>query len=398
MPRILRIHNRLIVGGPTLNVLYLTKYLASEFETLVVVGEKEDHEKDAGFLAEQMGIKTVSIPDMGRSVHPLRDYKAYGHLKEVITNFRPDIVHTHAAKPGAVGRMAAHSMKVRVIVHTYHGHVFHSYFNKFKTQFFLRTERYLATKSDALIAISEQQKAELVNQFRVADENKFRVIPLGFELNKFVDDQQEKRTKFRAEFNLKEDEIAIGIIGRLVPVKNHALFLEGINHVARNSTKKIRGFIIGDGDTRKAVEEKAQHLGISFTNDHDNNALLNFTSWRTDIDVINAGLDIITLTSLNEGTPVSLIEAQAANKPIVSTRVGGIGDIVIEGKTALLSETNDADAFKQNLLKVVEDDGLRKCLGKNGTDHVLQRFGVKRLADDMSNLYRELLARKNNRR
>jgi glycosyltransferase involved in cell wall biosynthesis len=124
---------------------------------------------------------------------------------------------------------------------------------------------------------------------------------------------------------------------------------------------------------------------------------LNFTSWRSDIDVINAGLDIITLTSLNEGTPVSLIEAQAANKPIVSTRVGGIGDIVIEGKTALLSETNDAQAFKQNLLKVVEDDGLRNCLGKNGTDHVQQRFGVKRLANDMGALYRELLATKSSK-
>jgi glycosyltransferase involved in cell wall biosynthesis len=396
MPRILRIHNRLIIGGPTLNVLYLTKYLAPEYETLLVVGEKEDHEKDATFLAEQMGIKTVSIPDMGRSVHPFRDYKAYQHLKKVIGNFQPHIVHTHAAKPGAVGRMAARSMKVPVIVHTYHGHVFHSYFSKLKTRFFLETERYLATKSDALIAISEQQKKELT-EFRIAKENKFRVIPLGFELNKFVEDQEQKRKKFRAEFGLDDDEIAVGIIGRLVPVKNHVLFLEGLSHVARNSTKKVRAFIIGDGETRKALEEKAKHLDITFTNGHDKSALLHFTSWRSDIDVINAGLDIITLTSLNEGTPVSLIEAQAANKPIVSTRVGGIGDIVIEGKTALLSETNDADAFKQNLLKVVEDDGLRSCLGKNGTDHVQQRFGVKRLANDMGALYRELLAVKSSK-
>src|SRR5215471_9947957 len=152
MPKVLRIHNRLIVGGPTLNDLLLTKYLAPEFETLLVVGEKEDHEKDASFLAEQMGIKTVSIPDMGRSVHPLRDYKAYGHLKKIIDNFKPHIVHTHAAKPGAVGRMAAGSRKVPVVVHTYHGHVFHSYFNKLKTRFFLETERYLGKKSDALIA------------------------------------------------------------------------------------------------------------------------------------------------------------------------------------------------------------------------------------------------------
>ena len=398
MPRILRIHNRLIIGGPTLNVLYLTKYLASEFDTLLVVGEKEDHEKDAAFLAEQMGIKTVSIPDMGRSVHPFRDYKAFGHLKKIIKDFQPDIVHSHAAKPGAIGRMAASSMKVPVIVHTYHGHIFHSYFSKLKTRFFLETERYLARKSDALIAISQQQKKELAIEFRVANENKFRVIPLGFELNKFLEDQEQKRKRFRAEFDLDENEIAIGIIGRLVPVKNHGLFLEGVCHVARNSSKKIRAFIIGDGETRKVLEEKAKYLGISFTSGYNKSALLNFTSWRTDIGVINAGLDIITLTSLNEGTPVSLIEAQAANKPIVSTRVGGIGDIVIEGKTALLSETNAPDAFKQNLLKLVEDDGLRSCLGKNGADHVQQRFSVKRLADDMARLYHELLEKKNQTR
>jgi len=395
MPKILRIHNRLIVGGPTLNVLYLTKYLAPDFETLLVVGEKEVHEKDASFLAEQMGIRTLLIPDMGRSIHPYRDYKAYRHLKKLIHEFQPDIVHTHAAKPGAVGRMAASSLAVPVIVHTYHGHVFHSYFGKIKTQFVINTERFLARRSDAIVAISEQQKKELAGDFKIANESKFRVIPLGFELNKFQEDQEHKRRKFRDEFSLGHDEIAIGIIGRLVPVKNHDLFLQAIKHAATHSSKKIRAFIIGDGETKKKLEERAKQLGISFINGYDKNALLTFTSWRTDIDVINAGLDIITLTSLNEGTPVSLIEAQAANKPVVSTRVGGIRDIVVEGETALLSDTDDVHAFKENLLRLVEDDELRKCLGKKGSDHVRQKFSVERLARDMAALYRELLAKKN---
>ena len=395
MPKILRIHNRLIVGGPTLNVLYLTKYLAPDFETLLVVGEKEVHEKDASFLAEQMGIKTILIPGMGRSIHPYRDYKAYRHLKKLIHEFQPDIVHTHAAKPGAVGRMAASSLAVPVIVHTYHGHVFHSYFGKIKTQFVINTERFLARRSDAIVAISEQQKKELAGDFKIANESKFRVIPLGFELNKFQEDQEHKRRKFRDEFSLGHDEIAIGIIGRLVPVKNHDLFLQAIKHAATHSSKKIRAFIIGDGETKKKLEERAKQLGISFMNGRDKNALLTFTSWRTDIDVINAGLDIITLTSLNEGTPVSLIEAQAANKPVVSTKVGGIRDIVVEGETALLSDTDDVHAFKENLLRLVEDDELRKCLGKKGSDHVRQKFSVERLARDMAALYRELLAKKN---
>ena len=276
-------------------------------------------------------------------------------------------------------------------------HIFHSYFPKWKTQLFINTERFLARRSDAIVAISEQQKTELVKDFRIAQENKFRVIPLGFELNKFCEDQETKRKKFRDEFAVAQDEIAIGIVGRLVPVKNHELFLQGINYVVRNSRKKIRAFIIGDGETRKGLEQKATQLGISFTKGNDKTALLTFTSWRSDIDTINAGLDVIALTSLNEGTPVSLIEAQAANKPVVSTRVGGISDIVKERETALLSDVNDVDAFSKNLLRVVEDDQLRNCLGKKGSEHVKQKFGVERLANDMSALYRELLAGKKNR-
>lgn len=391
MPRILRIHNRLITGGPSLNALYLTRYLSPEFETLLVVGEKEHHEQNVDFLAEGMGITPVFIPDMGRSIDPFKDYKAYKKVQKIIKDFKPDIVHTHAAKPGAVGRLAASSLNVPAIVHTYHGHVFHSYFGKLKTNFIINTERYLATRSHALIAVSDQQKNELTNDFRIANENKFKVVPLGFELKKFSENQEEKRKKFRDEFNLEDDAIAIGIIGRLVPVKNHNLFLEGINHVLSKTSKKIKAFIIGDGETRQALERKAGQLNISFSNNHNTNASLIFTSWRNDIDVINAGLDVIALTSLNEGTPVSLIEAQAAGKPIVSTRVGGISDIVLENETALLSKTNDTAAFQQNLLQLVENDELRNSLSKKGAAYVQSKFSVERLASDMASLYYELL-------
>jgi len=391
MPRILRIHNRLITGGPSLNALYLSKYLSSQFETLLVVGEKEDHEQNAYFLAEQMGIKPILIPDMGRSIHPLKDYKAYKKIQKIIRDFKPDIVHTHSAKPGAVGRLAASSLNIPVILHTYHGHVFHSYFGKLKTKIIINTERFLAKKSHALIAISDQQKNELTEDFHIADKDKFKVIPLGFELKKFSENPDEKRKKFRKEFNLEDDVIAIGIIGRLVPVKNHNLFLEGINYLLNTSSKKIKAFIIGDGETRQALENKAGQLNIPFSQDHDPNASLIFTSWRNDIDVINAGLDIIALTSLNEGTPVSLIEAQAASKPIVSTRVGGIGDIVLENETALLSNINDITSFRENLLNLVENDDLRRSFHKKGADHVQKKFSVERLASDMSNLYYELL-------
>lgn len=396
MPRVLRILNRLAVGGPVLNACYLTKYMAPQFDTLLVVGEKEDHEKSAEYLTDQLGIQYVTIKGMGRSINPASDYVAYREVKKLIRSYRPDIVHTHAAKPGAVGRLAAASEKVPAIVHTFHGHVFHSYFNSAKTKFFINTERFLAKRSHAIVAISDQQRKELVMDFRIASSEKFRVIPLGFDLDRFRSNQEEKRKKFRTEFNLADDEIAIGIIGRLVPVKNHYLFLKAIKHVFDHTSKKAKAFIIGDGETRKDLENVANEIGIAFSTENSAEHLhpLVFTSWRSDVDVINAGLDIICLTSYNEGTPVSLIEAQAANKPIVSTRVGGIADVVAEGETALLSDVQDKEKFSDDLLMLVEDDEFRKRLGCKSHEHVMERFSYQRLVKDMSQLYFELLSKK----
>ena len=396
MPRVLQIHNRLIVGGPSIIVTALTKYLSPEFETLMVVGEKEEHEKSAAYMAEEMGINYVTVPQMGRSINPLNDYQAYRKLKALIKDFRPDVVHTHAAKPGALGRLAAAACGVPAIVHTYHGHVFHSYFNNLKSNIYINTERFLARKSNVIIAISEIQKKELVEDFRIAPADKFRVIPLGLDLDKFQEEQPEKRKAFREEYGLQEDEIAIGIVGRLVPVKNHSLFLKGIAHIIRNSSKKIKAFIVGDGETRNEMELLAKQSGIEFSTEKDSHHPhpLVFTSWRSDVDVVYAGLDIVTLTSLNEGTPVSLIEAQAANKPVVSTRVGGIEDIVIEGKTALLANVDDQSAFCEHLLGLVENDQMRYELGSNSSYYVSRRFGYQRMVDDTAELYHQLLAKK----
>jgi glycosyltransferase involved in cell wall biosynthesis len=370
--------------------------MAPDFETLLVVGEKEDHEKSAEYLAHQLGIQYITIPGMGRSINPASDYRAYRKLKDLMKSFKPDVVHTHAAKPGAVGRMAASSARIPAIVHTFHGHVFHSYFNSTKTKFFIQTERYLGRKSDAIVAISDQQKRELVQDFRIAPEEKFRVVPLGFDLDRFRTAQEEKRIKLRSEFGVKDYEVAIGIIGRLVPVKNHTLFMKGIKHVLNNSSRKIKAFIIGDGETRADLENLVREAGIPYSvqDSPEHPHPLVFTSWRSDIDYINAGLDIVCLTSFNEGTPVSLIEAQAAGKPIVSTRVGGIADIVVEGETAFLADVQDADTFCDHLLRLVEDDNLRQQMSGKGSVHVLERFSYQRLVRDMSHLYWELLDKK----
>ncbi len=396
MPRVLRILNRLVIGGPSKNAVYLTKYMQPDFETLLVIGDREAHEQDADFLASSLGIVPHCIPEMKRPVSLFNDRAAYIQLKKIIKEFKPDIVHTHAAKSGALGRLAAKHCGVPVIVHTFHGHVFHSYFNSFKTNLFIQAERWLASFSDVIVAISEVQKKELSEDFKIAPAEKFTIIPLGLDLDDFFTEQENKRKQFRNEFGLDDETIAIGIIGRLVPVKNHGLFLKALKKLLAVSNQKIKAFIIGDGESRDGIEKTAASLGISFSKHTDaaHPHPLIFTSWRTDVDVICAGLDIVALTSLNEGTPVSLIEAQAAGKSIVSTRVGGIADVVIENKTALLSDINDEDGFANNLIKLVESKSLRDSFQEAGKNHVMIKYSYHRLVEDMRKLYYELLQKK----
>ena len=391
MPRVLRIINRLNIGGPTYNAAYLTKYLSNDFETLLVAGEKDETEDSSQFILHELGLKPIIIPEMKRAVNLKNDRIAYQKIKEIIADFKPDIVHTHASKAGAIGRLAAYKMKVPVILHTFHGHVFHSYFGKVKTTIYKTIERNLARKSTKIIAISAIQKKELSTIHNIAKPNKIEVILLGFDLNKFKENQKEKRNSFRQKWLIEDDEIAIGIIGRLVPIKNHHFFLNVVKSISEFTTKKVRFIIIGDGELRGELENYCNHLKIDFSTEKNaTNALLTFTSWITDIDVALAGLDIVALTSKNEGTPVSLIEAQAAGKPIVSTNVGGIENIVIPNETALLSNINDEQLFTENMLSLIEDDIKRIAFSQKGT-HVFKGFHYDRLISDMEKLYFQLL-------
>ncbi len=392
MPRVLRIINRLNLGGPTFNAAYLSKYMAPEFETLLVSGMKDDAEESSEFIVKNLDLHPVYIPEMYRELHPLRDTKSYYKLRKLIAEFKPDIVHTHAAKAGAVGRLAAAHSGVKAIVHTFHGHVFHSYFSPAKTRVFLEIERYLAKRTTKIITLSEIQQQELTEKYKIAPLGKFEIIPLGFDLKKFEENQLEKRNKFRTEYNLDDDEIAIGIVGRLVPIKNHELFLKALKLVSERTTKKVRAFIIGDGEERVKIEQLAKSLGLSFDNENlKEKNILTFTSWIKEIDVSNAGMDIIALTSNNEGTPVSLIEAQASGKPIVSTNVGGIENIVLENETALLSSVGNEKAFAENLLRLIENDEMRFNFSKKGSDYVRNKFSYQRLCADMEKLYYSLL-------
>lgn len=393
MIRVLRILNRLSIGGPLLNAAYLTHYLPPGFETTLLVGRSELHEQEASFLTDQLGIAVKFIPEMGRSINPLQDWAAYQSLRKQIRDFRPHIVHTHAAKPGALGRLAAKGEGVPVIVHTFHGHVFHSYFNPVKNRVFLGIERYLAAQTDAIVAISPEQKNELASEFRIAPADKFRVIPLGFDLDKFSQDQPSKRAQFRAELGVSDEPVVITLTGRLVPIKNHGFFLQALQQLKSLTSKRVLAVFVGDGESRSSIESAARTLGIQFAalGQQTDATDLIFTSWRTDIDVVNAGSDIVALTSLNEGTPVSLIEALAAEKPVVSTRVGGVESIVEHGVSGFLTDKTDPYSFARHMAALVEDAELRKQMGQFGAQHVRSRYTYQRLVKDMCELYIELL-------
>ena len=393
--------NRLNLGGPAFHVAILSKYLQEGFDVLLLAGTKEDSEESSDFIVKEMGLTFTRLKEMKRSINPFGDYRSYKEIRKIIKQFKPDIVHTHAAKAGALGRLAAFNEKVPVIVHTFHGHIFHSYFHPLKSKIFLWIERYLAKRSSAIIAISESQKKELTDHYKLCNPSKIKIIPLGFDLSRFRENIESKRIDFRKKFFLEDDEIAVGIIGRLVPVKNHTLFINSAARILGNTSKKVRFFIIGDGESRTALLKQASMLGIdhSYYPEVKKKSDLIFTSWIKDVDVCVSGLDIIALCSFNEGTPVSLIEAQAGNKPIISTNVGGIENVVKDGETALLVNNNDFNDFHKTLLKLIEDDELRTRLGTNSWEFVKEKFHYTRLIREMSELYLSILQKqKNNKR
>ena len=386
--KILRIINRFNIGGPTYNATFLTKFMSDEFETLLIGGLPEENEANSLHVLQEYDVEPLLVPEMKREPNLKSDRLALKKIKTIIQEFKPDIVHTHASKAGAIGRKAAFSCNVPVVVHTFHGHVFHSYFGKVKTNLFKNIERYLAKKSSGIIAISNLQKKELCEEHKITSAKKMEVIPLGFDLKKFQDNYTDKRKATRLKYEIADDCIALCIIGRLAPVKDHFFFLDVVEELSKKTERKFKVFIVGDGELKLEIENKVNQLqkqGIDIV----------MTSWIFDIALFNAGMDIMCLTSKNEGTPVSLIEAQASNLPVISTDVGGVSDIVSENETGFIISRKDKRNFVEKLKIMVEQDEIRHKMKSKGWEHVHLRFSYKRLATDMESYYKRLLTQRN---
>lgn len=393
--QVVRIMHRLSISGPTHHAAYLTRFLPSRFQTLLVSGMLAQGEVDGRFIIDEFGIQPHYIASMKRSINPFQDFAALLEIYRLLRKVKPQIVHTHAAKSGTLGRLAAIMAGVPIILHTFHGHTFHSYFHPVINGVFLRIERFLAKRSTRIIAISAIQKKELTERFRICSPEKMEVIPLGFDLRKFAEQTAEKRAQFRQRWQLAEGEMAIGIIGRLTKIKNQHMFLRVMAELKATGTKGIRGVLVGDGELMGPLQEEAKKLGLSFcTPDQIRGETdLIFTSWQEEMDLVMQGLDIVTLTSFNEGTPVTLIEALSAGKPVVSTNVGGIADIVEHGKNGYLTAVDDVPAFTEALLRILRKDSetlpFAAC-----AETIRNRYTLTRLVADMENLYNRLLKEK----
>lgn len=380
--RVLRILNRFNVGGPVWNVALLTKYLPDTYETKLVGGKAGAHEGDAEEILSILQIKATIIPSISREVSFVQDIKACIELRKVIRNFQPNIVHTHTSKAGFLGRIAALTLGVPIIVHTYHGHVFEGYFSSAKSKIIQIIERFLARKSTAIIAISETQKKALVYQFKIAPSDKTHVIPLGFDLERFYP-SDEKRKQARANYSLTEETIAVGIVGRLTAIKNHQLFLRAAKITLSKTNLTYRFFIVGDGENLEDLKNLSKEFGIS--------SKVEFTSWIHSMEQFYPAMDLVCLTSINEGTPVTMIEAQASGVPVISTKVGGVENTMIHGLTGLLLSSFDPKELAEKIEHLASHPAQRNQMSKNAHTFVREEFCYLALIKNMDNLYKKLL-------
>ena len=385
MTKVLRIINRFNLGGPVNNALYLTKYVGEEYETKLIGGVHTKEEVSAEYLFQNLDVPYEIVPAMSREISLLSDIKAFIQVYKIAKKYKPDIIHTHASKAGVLGRLVGILLRTPILVHTFHGHVFHSYFGKFKTKLIIRIERFLAKRTSKIIAISQIQKNDLVNIYKIAPEHKVEVVNLGFDLNRFRTQQKEKRESFRQKYKISDDTIVISIIGRLVPIKDHILFIDAIAQLKQLTSKKFISFIVGDGDLKKDLVSHAKHKGLKV--DKGSKSDIIFTSWIKETEYVFAGSDIIALSSKNEGTPVSLIEAQVASKPIVTTNVGGVSDILEQSEYNKIS-LNNADDFSQKLYELFQLDLTQ--YSKQISQKVSERFDYSQLAQRITLLYDNL--------
>jgi glycosyltransferase involved in cell wall biosynthesis len=379
--RVMRIIARLNIGGPAIHVALLSeKFSAPAYETMLVAGQIDPTEGDMSYFAANRGVTPRILPELGREISLLADLKTIWALWKLMRQYQPDVVHTHTAKAGFAGRIAAWLAGVPVIVHTFHGHVFRGYFSPLKTRAFILIEQIAARMSGAIITLTEGLRRELADEFHIARRSRITVLPLGFDLRPFLS-MTRHHNQFRDAWGIPPKISLVGIIGRMVPVKNHALFLQAAARL-RQTRPDVRFVLVGDGELRAEIEAQIDTLGLRDA--------VTVTGWQQDMAPIYGDLDLLVISSLNEGTPVTIIEALSSGCPVVATSVGGLPDLLEGGKLGRLVPSGDAVALAEAMgavLAAPPDPAIASQLMQD-------RYSIDRLAQDLDHLYRALLMKK----
>jgi glycosyltransferase involved in cell wall biosynthesis len=388
-PTIARVITRLNIGGPSIQATRLTAALeAHAFQTTLIHGQLGEAEGDMSYLIPA-GADAVKLESLQRPLSPIADLRAFVALYSAFRKLQPAIVHTHMAKAGMLGRLAAAAYNVTRgsaprarVVHTYHGHVLDGYFSPLMTTVFITLERALARLSDAIVAISPAIRDGLLQTYRIGRANQYRVVPLGFDLAPFAAVDAAARAAARRELGLPSGVPVISTVGRLTAIKQHRLFLDIVQRTCATHPATI-ALIAGDGELRAELERYAATLGIA--------GQVRFLGWRRDLATIYGATDVFVLTSRNEGTPVALIEAMASGVPGVSTDVGGVKDVIDSPAVGRLAPFDEADAMAGHVRDLLADAGARTAMGERARERVLDRYGFERLVREIAALYRDLL-------
>ncbi|MEW6581538.1 MAG: glycosyltransferase [Actinomycetota bacterium] len=384
--RVLRVIARLNIGGPAIQAITLSTELEREgFTTTLVRGREAEREGTMDDLAAELGVRPLLLPSLGREVSPLRDLRAAAAVRRIIRRERPDVLHTHTAKAGTVGRLAALAAgrrRPRLVVHTFHGHVLSGYFTPRAAAFFAGIERFLARRTDVLVAVSPEVRDDLL-ELGIGRPEQIRVVPLGFDLSRFAlpdGDRARRGADFRRRHGIPPGAPLVAIVARLVPIKRIDVFLAAAEEVAA-AHPDARFLVAGDGELADELRASpaARRLGDRVL----------WPGFVRDTPDLYAASDVVVLTSDNEGTPVSLIEALAAAVPAVATRVGGVPSVVRDGETGLLAPAGDGAAVGRHVSRLLADRDLARSLAAEGRRDVTERFALSRLVRDIAGLYRD---------
>lgn len=378
--KILRIIARLNIGGPAIHVNLLSTGLKGlGYETMLSAGSVGEREGIFFKPAVSLATNFKEIPTLGREINFGADFKSLQEIRKIIRDFRPQIIHTHTAKAGFLGRVAAILEGVPLVFHTFHGHVLSGYFSPFKEKVFRFIEKALAKKTDLIIAVSEKVADDL-ESIGVANKSKIKVVPLGLQLDEYL--SVKLHGALKQELAVPNDSILIGAVGRLAPVKNLGFLIQCFARLEKKYPK-IRLALVGDGPDRCLLEALARELNVG--------ARVFFLGWRRDLDYVYGGLDVVALTSINEGTPVSIIEALACGRPVVATAVGGVPEVLEFGGLGNLVEPGNQAGFCQALEKVILDP---KPAPESDRKRVVENYSVSKLVKTMDSLYHQFLDKK----